>query len=410
MKKTNMMLGAVLLMGCGFAATAQDYDDLGEAPKPAQQERPAKTFAELLELIEEDEKAQTQTEAGIPEIPSPPAANTYPQRTTPGVEKPLPWRNNDVQAFGIHPRGGINHIFSGFACPDKLGAIPRTDVFQFSVSGHDVGCNYTSPDQQTFITFYMSAFGEAGAPAKVVGEVTDNLVRLTSAKIDNGGKIDLSLGDTERPCAYATFDITNNGTPAKTAIYVCSVGIWSFKTRVTWGANRADPLLLIKRFMANQHEFIARARTCSAHTDAVLNMPRSNIQGLTYRADGFEYKRKGLSCVVHVTNNLMLLRWPENPATPITVHYFDSQGQVGDAPFFRVQDMWAYASPEERGENGYLLIREDTDGQMTIYNGYNRIPAANMVIENVADAITGKNKASLVAKKNASGGYTVAKQ
>ena len=94
----------------------------------------------------------------------------------------------------------------------------------------------------------------------------------------------------------------------------------------------------------------------------------------------------------------------------MTADLISANGQFQTTPSFRIQDMWASIAPEERGPAGYLLMREQADGTITVYSGYTRIPTDARFYQDSTKAYAGGTDALMVGKLNQGGGWTIAQQ
>jgi len=137
----------------------------------------------------------------------------------------------------------------------------------------------------------------------------------------------------------------------------------------------------------------------------------SGATGISYNAVAFPYTARGDSCYAGNTSSpegsVLVRYWPDNPNTPITVDLLSPNGQYQETPSFRIQNMWANVPAEEAGPGGYLLMREQADGTITVYLGYTRIPTDARAYRDATSAFGGETDAIFLAKQNDGGGWTM---
>ena len=89
------------------------------------------------------------------------------------VALPLPLSNSNAYAFRLEQADQqamnvLHHDLSGLVCPYIIDNHALTKITQFSHSGHDVACGYNSQEANSYITIYMSRYGEDATPSAMM--------------------------------------------------------------------------------------------------------------------------------------------------------------------------------------------------------------------------------------------------
>ncbi len=154
--------------------------------------------------------------------------------TMPGKEEepPEPWQGKraDGKVFVSERRGGVRHVLTGFICPERVGAFPRTDLMSFDgkTGGHDVACRYgATRNTETWFTFYLTEL-----PDETHADIFALYVR--NAKEASGAGVTLAspvpVGPSPAPTS-AEFWEGRSG--ASEGLTLSSIGPWRVKMRVT---------------------------------------------------------------------------------------------------------------------------------------------------------------------------------
>lgn len=217
------------------------------------------------------------------------ATNTYAQspsdRTEAQTPAPkVPLMNDAAFAFTIEEadqqaQNIARHSLSAMTCPYIIENHALTKVTQFSLSGHDVACGYNSNDSSSYITIYMSRYGEEATPdvtLNLATEQIDNAYTVISRSDINSPT--LNFAGTPLQCRQQQFRIVTGGTERNSGLWTCNIDGWAFKIRATWDGLATQTDQGIDDFLGRQSLSAETLNQCKAmrsefETDAVVSEP-----------------------------------------------------------------------------------------------------------------------------------------
>lgn len=208
----------------------------------------------------------------------------------------IPLRNVDAYAFRLEEaeqqaKNTMHHDLSGMVCPYIIANHGLTNVTQFSYSGHDVSCGYASETSTSFITAYMSRYGEEMTPDIILQKAASDIEQVrTVIRSQDTRKIDLAFGNVKLPCLQKQYRLMIDGIEKSSGIWACSLDGWAIKFRATWEGDDAVPLSGITDFSARQTRAATNLNTCAAGRNTAMDAPSkpSDISSIIFYATEFQ--------------------------------------------------------------------------------------------------------------------------
>ncbi|MEO9970922.1 MAG: hypothetical protein ABJG15_14090 [Hyphomonadaceae bacterium] len=405
---SSVIAFATAILALAMAQSSASAQESGE---------PSNSFGELLEQLQEDRDSDS-SQPGLPDIPSVPAPKTAPVFPEPvGPDKPLPWTGLRASPAFQKTSTGVRHELSSLVCNDDVAGFELGTVEQVSALGESVSCSYRTAEGTPALTIVMYT----RTPGKTSAGQLEN---LRTARMNRNPDLrelssdtsTVSIGDKQLPCENSRLEESTPSGPEKKTFSICELGSWRMLFSLGPDAHNTSSSAsdFVEQFVASQRSADQKADQCSAFGTVLASQEPSGATGISYHAEGFNYTERGEGCYAgHTsseTGSVIIRVWPNNPDTPITLDYVSTDGQFQAVPSFRIQDMWASVAEEDRGPAGYLLMREQADGTITVYSGYTRIPTDGRVYEDAAKAYRGETDAIMLAKQNPGGGWTMMAQ
>ena len=391
---------------------------MAQSSESAQEsDEPNNSFAELLEQLQEDQDSD-RSQAGLPDMPSVPAPNTAPVFPEPvGPDKPLPWTGLRASPTFEKTSAGVRHELSSLVCNDDVAGFELSTVEQVTALGDSVSCSYRTADGTPALTIVMYTRMPGKTSAGQLANIrTARMGRNPDLRELSSGTSTVTIGDKQLPCENSMLEEATRNGPEKKRFSICELGSWRILFSMGPAAHKTTNSAeeFIEQFIGSQRSAAQKADQCRAFGTVLTSQEPSGATGISYHAEGFNYTERGEGCYAgHTsseTGSVIIRVWPNNPDTPVTLDYVSTDGQFQATPSFRIQDMWASVAEEERGPAGYLLMREQADGTITVYNGYTRIPTDSRVYEDAGKAFRGETDPIMLAKQNPGGGWTMMAQ
>jgi hypothetical protein len=326
-----------------------------------------------------------------------------------------PFVNRDAKAFA--PVGkNFEHWLTSARCPTQMGDMPLIRISQYYIQGHSVNCRYVL-EGNSKIDFNVRTFDKdenlTSAMKGLVGRFEQG---SKVAKVGETQQVRMDFGGRDIACLKTelTMKPLANGTGISEVLTICNGLRWVFQ--IVEGGHSSDNAKraqITNALMAGQNNAAAHLGACVEMTKARNAMEPSSATGLNIAVDRFGYEQKGAPCFSgnigarDGRDALLILSWPQNPDTPISIHKVSSAGDIAKTPQFRLQDMWAGVATEDRGEGGYLMIKEDPDGTLSSYGGFLKIVASGRVYGEYVKVLDGELKPQTVSKPAPGGGNQI---
>jgi hypothetical protein len=186
------------------------------------------------------------------------------------VALPLPLSNSNAYAFRLEEadqqaKNRVHHDLSGLVCPYIIDRHALTKITQFSHSGHDVSCGYNSQEANSYITVYMSRYGEDATPSAMMEQASLQLEAAYNVVSSEEAKpTEISFGDAPLQCLQRQYKIIVGAMPRNSGIWTCNLDGWVFKVRATWIGDDIVPFAGIDSFTSRQKASAETLQTCAA--------------------------------------------------------------------------------------------------------------------------------------------------
>lgn len=327
--------------------------------------------------------------------------------------KPL---ENDAALAFSRTADGYSHWLTSTKCPSSINGVPLNQRLQFAVQGHSVKCRYT--DSKTMRTsFSIRTFGReeklAGLVEGIASRIESNEDVLRKNALRN---VEFDMAGQKISCATISFDLkpAKSGTALSESITACNMLNWVLQisdrrlTSAKPGRDAIAAAFLKEQGAARQH-----LSSCITEARRRRELQPSKATGLNIAADRFGYKETGVPCFSGNISGkegrdpLLLLYWPTNTDTPVTINSVSSNGRVNKLPAFHLQDMWATVPAEKRGEAGYIMVKKDADGTVSSYGGFLKIVSSGRLFGEFEKVRKGELKAQTTSKPNSAGGKNI---
>jgi len=418
---------ALILSGYQLPASAQT----NEQPSPANEQ--STSFADLLDQLGEGEQTDDADER--PQLPRPAALDnlpTVPEPNTPpvfpaedGEPRELPWDGLRATTAFVKIDDGVEHTLSKLRCADNIAGYKLNHIRQITEVGEAVTCRYehdrglpdvSSLENPTAHVLMFRPTATRTIEAQMADFQSDTEAKFETARLLSSDVHIVEFVDRELTCPSVAYALGPEANAQVLTTVICQAGDWRLRIRHIAQPDSGTPSVtaFANQLASVQAPAMRHVDRCNAFLEKLANETPSGITGISYNAVAFPYLARGDSCYAGSTTSAegsVLVRfWPDNPDTPITIDLLSPNGQYQDKPSFRIQNMWANVPAEEAGPAAYLLMREQADGTITVYQGYTRIPTDARAYQDTTAAYNGESDAIFLARQNDGGGWTMMAQ
>jgi hypothetical protein len=306
----------------------------------------------------------------------------------------IPLRNVDAYAFRLEEaeqqaKNTMNHDLSGMVCPYIIANHGLTSLTQFSYSGHDVSCGYTSETSDSYITAYMSRYGEEMTPEIILQNATSQIEQVhTVLRAQDTRKTNLVFGNVTLPCLQKQYRLIVNGVEKNSGTWACSLDGWAIKFRATWDSDDATPLSGITDFSARQNRAAANLSTCAAQRAIREDAPsrESDIASVLFFATEFQTLTPLTAPMCFIeqyaadSRGLLLASINSDRGDTLISQQFDGTGQIDGTRIEarRASEAIELAVVELGASKGpvWQLMSFPNDSTMKLFKEYEGLPSS----------------------------------
>lgn len=320
----------------------------------------------------------------------------------------IPLRNVDAYAFRLEEaeqqaKNTMNHDLSGMVCPYIIANHGLTSLTQFSYSGHDVSCGYASETSESFITAYMSRYGEEMTPDIILQKAASDIEQVhTVMQSQDTRKIDLAFGTVTLPCLQKQYRLMIKGVENNSGIWACSLDGWAIKFRATWEGDDATPLTGIQDFAARQNRAATNLNTCAAGRNTTTDAPSkpSDISSIIFYATEFQTRTPLTAPMCFIeqyaadSRGLLIASVASDRGDILVSQQFDGRGQIDGTRIEarRAPGIVELATAEMGTGKGpvWQLMGFPDDSTMRLYIQYEGLPSSAQFSKDALSFANGK--------------------